>query len=104
MVFRSADLSNSLYVSSHYYMCVLRERERKQRKLVFRSAHLSTSLYVSSNYYMCVLIETERKQRKLVFRSAHTTICVLILLHMCPHTTTYVFSFHYVHVLILLFS
>ena len=32
----------------------------------------------------------------------HTTICVLILLYMCPHTAIYVSSYYYICVLILL--
>jgi hypothetical protein len=34
--------------------------------------------------------------------SSYYYICVLILLHMCPHTTTYVSSYYYICLLILL--
>jgi hypothetical protein len=56
-----------------------------------------TTTYVSAYchmYYICVLI--------LLHMCPHTATCVLILLHMCPHTATYVFSSCYTCVLILL--
>ncbi len=49
----------NIYVSSYYYVCVL------------MLLSVLIQIYVSSYYYMC----------------HHATICVLILLHMCPHTT-----------------
>jgi cbb3-type cytochrome oxidase subunit 1 len=38
----------------------------------------------------------------LLHVSSYYYLCVLILLHMCPHTTTYVSSYYYICVLILL--
>ncbi len=41
--------------------------------------------------------------RPAIYRACSSYyICVLILLHMCPHTTTYVSSYYYICVLILL--
>jgi hypothetical protein len=60
-------------------------------------------VHVSSYYYICVLI--------LLYMCPHTTtmyvsscyyVCVLILLYMCPHTTIYVSSYCCICVLILL--
>jgi hypothetical protein len=50
--------------------------------------------HVSSYCYMCVLI---------LHMCPHPTICVLILLYRCPHTTIHVSSYCYVCVRILLY-
>ena len=65
----------TIYVSSYYYVCVL--------KLLYVSSYYymcpHTTLQVSSHYCICVLI--------LLYICPHITMCVLILLYNCPHTT-----------------
>ncbi len=51
-----------------------------------------------------VMISAEKKVNpKPQTSKEHTPICVLILQHMCPHTTTYVSSYCYVRVRIQLY-
>ncbi len=57
---------STTHVSSYYYICVL-----------------ILLLYVSSYYYYYICPHT-------------TTICVLRLPHMCPHTAIYVSAYYYI--------
>jgi hypothetical protein len=58
--------------------------------------------HVSSYSYICVLILLHMCPHTPTYVSSYSYICVLVLLHMCPHTPTYVSSYSYICVLILL--
>ncbi len=63
----------AIYVSSYYYVCVLRYAERRR-----------AAAYCYTYYYIFVLL----------------LLCVLILLYMCPRTAISVSSYCYICVLI----
>jgi hypothetical protein len=119
----------TIYVSSHYYICVLILLHPRQegsgtrcicvRILLYMCPH--TTIYVSSFYYICVLIllymcphttiyassycyirAPGAVVASAVYVSAYYYICVLILLYMWPHTTIYLSSY-YICGLILLY-
>jgi hypothetical protein len=48
---------------------------------------------------VCVLILLHVCPHTATYASSYYYICVLILLHMCPHTTTSVSSYYYICVL-----
>ena len=52
--------------------------------------------------YMCILMLLHMCPHTTAYVSSYHSIGVLILLHMCPHTTTHVSSYYYICVLILL--
>jgi hypothetical protein len=69
-------VSSCYYVSSYYYICVL-----ILLYILSSSYHMCphTTLYLSSYYYM--------GPHTTIYVSSYYYVCVLILLHMCPHTT-----------------
>ena len=100
------------YVSSYWYICV-----RVLLHVCARTAAGAT--YVSTSCYMCVLIRSSSLLWHMCTRTAtcvyssmillHVSSycyvclhmcaycsCVLILVHMCPHTGTYVSSYWYI--------
>jgi hypothetical protein len=78
-----AQLDNTIYVSSYYYICVLiplylcpHTPKYVADMRLQAVAQFDNTIYVSSYYYICVLI--------LLYMCHHITI---ILLYMCPHTS-----------------
>ena len=65
---------------------------------LYTAIHVSYD-YVSSYYYMCPHITAESSEADVEEAVAH--IYVLILVYVCPHTTTYMSSYYYMCVLIL---
>ncbi len=50
---------------------------------------ISPSVY-SADYYICIYVSS------CYYVCPHTTICVLMLLYVCPRTTVYVSSYYYI--------
>jgi hypothetical protein len=103
----------SIYVSSCYYTCVLKqvneERQSAPFALLYMCHHMCV-LYVCTSapfalLYMCPASQraTERTVCATIYVSSCYYICVLMLLYMCPHATMYVSSCYYICVLILLY-
>ncbi len=84
----------TIYVSLYYYTCVLILLVQVDVSPYLYMCHTTMCIYSSSYYYICVLTLLYRKRE--MYRLArcmsicpHTTMCVFILLYMCPHTTIY---------------
>jgi hypothetical protein len=106
----------TMYVHSFYYLCVLiccRSCNMQANCNFSADCMPHTTPYVSSYYYirvpillcMCVqVVQYGRSQRQLSRRldTSYYCICVLILLHTCPHTTAYVSSYYCIRAPILL--
>ena len=74
------------YVSSYYFTRVL---------ILLHTKRAYTSIYPASAYYIASGLI-------LLYMCPHTTTYVLILIYLCPHATAYVSSCWYICVLILL--
>jgi hypothetical protein len=77
------------YVSSYGYICPRTAGSRADVLILLYMCAMD----VSSYGYICVLILQVIGQTDIEGHIKALHICVLILLHMCPHTATYVSSY-----------